>query len=1354
MICRANKYIIYNSFNKKVDVRTFRKVVVPCESEAKTIANDDIKQQAASQGTYEETKEEFNVTNLAQRGSPTYVDFKSKEEYSIPNNSERGNNNKGNEDVGEGKMSKLKSLFNTELKMKNPTSKSSIKKWLSFSKIEGNLSSNTDKQFDKARAGEDMTDNIDCTSKQDDSTNKPSDLIAQLDDKKKNELNYKQKYSFEKNTEQQKVEKKLNDDNDDKNSNNQMINHDKKVAKNNSLLDLVSKLTKNSTVKKDEEASTIAADQFVDNEIVDYDISKHENDEIQEAIHSTPVEVIQSDNSVITEHHNTLNDTKQIVDDVDETKFDSAFVSEEIKGKSLVEHVSSKSIEESSDNLVKTLIDDIFNKKFSDYLIEKEHLETYTMTGMNKIDEDMSTEEGTINYLGSTHEFEDIPSIEISQRKTEESEMIENASIMKMDQLSENSIVIDHESNVMHDNNETDDNTVDFQESSNVENPLYLERSKFEEIIKEDSEPKIEEQIISSMKSYEQFDDINFQGIDTVSFFNEESEFKVCEERVLKDTSLPSLNKSDNVDFVDSSDESESGRQTEDKLENEDLFIDPWSNLESRHVAQNAESFEVKFENNFFSPEEDYFYKTNEADVWMNKISVVNNHEQSHNNFNMKMNEIKDKKCQKEDIEPKSEEHKMIIVEVLDELLNSMFDHEDEDELELTKEEETFHNCNENLDLNKDIIDPFTDKNSINLFMQDQSITGFLFEEPVATSKYEIPDLTPEEKVNLCEKHSLMIESPRDSKLIEKNYDKINQANENNFVHEEDKTLNELHEEKDETIFKKENDVPRNKDFDFETSVDATVKKSFICNEENEKRLPGNEETPNDHVYKKEQDIEMSQENDKNQSIDLAEDVYNKSFCSTEQETVKDNVVEDVHKNSLLSTEQVITTTAIEDLGTPNDELKQKSLKKKLKTALSFKKSKTTFQNFLNKSMEVKFENKTEVSKKSKSKIKIEKNRSSWYYDSEFFPKEARTDHHNKSNIKRSFSLTMLKSPASFDIKKKFHTLGRKVKPPSSVDLESFSSSLSAHFPKPAPESDLDNFRVKLGQSTFYLLSDGAPIENEIFQNRLRDEENIISNVHVENADEFVLNPLEVNEEAFSDIGSDCIDGDIDPVEETKVTDSELFSVTSDSDPETDYFSAESNESIDQIEYSKSFLKEEVISFEECHKDPDRDKNSKLTSDKVGLIKGQVRYLSKSLDDISMLRLKKKKFSVSNESVEKSEPVAFASIDNNALDMPRNLSSSHPHLYSENGNSLLILNNNSNKTSWKPLKKLKKIFKSSSKLSEADVYNDTYLQKKIQVNQNPIYIASPEEELQEVTGFPNHQTPFSRQSLGTLQFIT
>ena len=76
-------------------------------------------------------------------------------------------------------------------------------------------------------------------------------------------------------------------------------------------------------------------------------------------------------------------------------------------------------------------------------------------------------------------------------------------------------------------------------------------------------------------------------------------------------------------------------------------------------------------------------------------------------------------------------------------------------------------------------------------------------------------------------------------------------------------------------------------------------------------------------------------------------------------------------------------------------------------------------------------------------------------------------------------------------------------------------------------------------------------------------------------------------------------------------------------------------------------------------------------------------------------------------------------------------------------------NSSNNKSGWKPLRKLKSIFKSSTKLTESEVYNETYLQNKSSINQNPIYIAeSTEEELQEVTGFPHHQGPFYRQNLG------
>ena len=79
----------------------------------------------------------------------------------------------------------------------------------------------------------------------------------------------------------------------------------------------------------------------------------------------------------------------------------------------------------------------------------------------------------------------------------------------------------------------------------------------------------------------------------------------------------------------------------------------------------------------------------------------------------------------------------------------------------------------------------------------------------------------------------------------------------------------------------------------------------------------------------------------------------------------------------------------------------------------------------------------------------------------------------------------------------------------------------------------------------------------------------------------------------------------------------------------------------------------------------------------------------------------------------------------------------------------MILDDNlSKKQSWKPLKKIKNIFK--LKPSEKNAFGaDSYLSKiENQVNQNPIYIASPEEELQEVTGFPHHQQPYHRQSLG------
>ena len=72
--------------------------------------------------------------------------------------------------------------------------------------------------------------------------------------------------------------------------------------------------------------------------------------------------------------------------------------------------------------------------------------------------------------------------------------------------------------------------------------------------------------------------------------------------------------------------------------------------------------------------------------------------------------------------------------------------------------------------------------------------------------------------------------------------------------------------------------------------------------------------------------------------------------------------------------------------------------------------------------------------------------------------------------------------------------------------------------------------------------------------------------------------------------------------------------------------------------------------------------------------------LTRSLDDISMLRMKKKKFSVSNEFLENPDQIAFHSIGHNDDEVSRTLSSSHPHLYNTNANSLVIINSNSNKS--------------------------------------------------------------------------
>lgn len=206
------------------------------------------------------------------------------------------------------------------------------------------------------------------------------------------------------------------------------------------------------------------------------------------------------------------------------------------------------------------------------------------------------------------------------------------------------------------------------------------------------------------------------------------------------------------------------------------------------------------------------------------------------------------------------------------------------------------------------------------------------------------------------------------------------------------------------------------------------------------------------------------------------------------------------------------------------------------------------------------------------------------------------------------------------------------------------------------------------------------------------------------------MKPLEVNE---IDSGSDQIDGecvsnsgenqDIEAEDDSDFeisgadyTEEDKLSLWSDS--ETDYYSFGSSESIHSSYYVSKI-----------------EKKTEDTSDygEISAFNTPVEIVSTPLpesEESSMLRSKKKKFSLSNESLNKNVVSTIPSMNHDNQVLTRSLSSSHPHLYSPDSNVLLNVKNQSNKSSWRPLKKLKSIFKSSPKLTEADVYNDAYLQ--------------------------------------------
>ena len=102
--------IVFVSFNKKVDVRTFRKVTVTTvEAEAVT----DQSHRVGGKNCDElpdclDVKAEVDFSILSQKGAPTYVDFKTKDEYRT---SERNEKLESKILPSDKKISKLRSFF-------------------------------------------------------------------------------------------------------------------------------------------------------------------------------------------------------------------------------------------------------------------------------------------------------------------------------------------------------------------------------------------------------------------------------------------------------------------------------------------------------------------------------------------------------------------------------------------------------------------------------------------------------------------------------------------------------------------------------------------------------------------------------------------------------------------------------------------------------------------------------------------------------------------------------------------------------------------------------------------------------------------------------------------------------------------------------------------------------------------------------------------------------------------------------------------------------------------------------------------------------------------------------------------
>ena len=343
-------------------------------------------------------------------------------------------------------------------------------------------------------------------------------------------------------------------------------------------------------------------------------------------------------------------------------------------------------------------------------------------------------------------------------------------------------------------------------------------------------------------------------------------------------------------------------------------------------------------------------------------------------------------------------------------------------------------------------------------------------------------------------------------------------------------------------------------------------------------------------------------------------------------------------------------------------------------------------------------------------------------YDSEYFPREARPRGSQQSlpekpttKVHRSKSFSFFKKPSSVENLdfKRFYTLGRKNKVPHNFGRNSFSSSQSVTDIQAEPE--IDDIRVKFGQSTFYLLSDGGSISEEIFcktpANASRGvtpppapgseyEKELVSAEQP-----FVLPPLDLTEDIESEpaeeekkkaAGSEePVSGAADDVE----CDQSEAELSAHSD--TDYFSFGSNESLQSC---KDFYVNDPTDS-----DCEREDQAALGETE------QWQQSSPPALGSTMLGNNRRKFSLSNESLEGGGSVStdpgLGSGRPAQVELARPLSSSHPHLFTHTDLPVIAgSKNRRNKSAWKPLQKLKRIFKSSPKLTEADVYNNAYLQ--------------------------------------------